>query len=62
MSSLLISVRELADLLGLSKNTVYAAAGRGEIPCRRVGRRILFSRAAIMRWLEMQDGEMLGKK
>lgn len=42
---------EVAEALGISRNGVYEAAGRGEIPHRRVGRRVLFSRAAIMDWL-----------
>lgn len=36
-----VSIPEAALLLGLSRNSVYAAAGRGELPTIRVGRRIL---------------------
>lgn len=46
-----LSVEEVAELLGLGRNTVYDAANRGEIPHRRVGRRLIFSRAAVMEWL-----------
>lgn len=42
---------QVAEFLGLSRNSVYDAAGRGEIPCRRVGRRLLFSRMALVIWL-----------
>lgn len=42
---------EVGRFLGLSRNTVYEGAGRGEIPHRRVGRRLVFSRAAIEAWL-----------
>jgi excisionase family DNA binding protein len=42
---------EVCSFLGLSRNTVYEAAGRGEIPCRRVGRRLIFSRSALVLWL-----------
>lgn len=45
---------EVAAALGLSRNGVYEAANRGEIPHRRVGRRMIFSRRAIMAWLEAQ--------
>ncbi len=46
-----LSVEEVADLLGLGRNTVYDAANRGEIPHRRVGRRLIFSRTAVLEWL-----------
>jgi excisionase family DNA binding protein len=46
-----ISADEVAALLGVDRKTVYAAAGRNAIPHRRLGRRILFSRAALTLWL-----------
>lgn len=46
-----LNVDQVAELLGLGRNTVYDAANRGEIPHRRVGRRLIFSRAAVMEWL-----------
>ena len=49
---------EVAALLKLSRNSVYQAAGRGEIPCRRVGRRFVFSRAALMSWLGAHGREV----
>ena len=49
-----LTVAQVAELLGVHRTTVADAAGRGEIPHRRVGRRLLFSRAAILRWLEGQ--------
>ncbi len=42
---------EVADMLGLDRKSVYAAARAGEIPSRRIGRRVLFPRAAILSWL-----------
>lgn len=42
---------ELATFLGVDRNTVYDYAGRGEIPHRRLGKRLLFSRSAIVSWL-----------
>lgn len=47
-----LTVHQAAKLLGLGLHTVYEAAGRGEIPHRRIGRRILFSREAILAWLK----------
>lgn len=46
----ILNAVEAADLLGVDKQTVYDYAGRGEIPHRRLGRRILFSRAALVEW------------
>jgi excisionase family DNA binding protein len=46
-----LTVEQVADLLGLGRNTVYDAANRGEIPHRRIGRRLIFSRVAVLEWL-----------
>ena len=51
MSPDILTVRGLAALLGLGRNTIYDACARNEIPHRRVGRAIRFSRAAILAWL-----------
>jgi len=47
----IISARDVATLLGLREHGVYDGATRGEIPARRVGRRVLFSRRAIVEWM-----------
>lgn len=47
-----INAAEAAELLGLDQDTVYDYAGRGEIPCRRLGRRLLFSREALLEWVK----------
>lgn len=46
-----MNAAEVAAFLGLSRNTVYGAASGGEIPCRRLGRRLIFSRRALVLWL-----------
>lgn len=46
---------ELAVFLGVDRKTVYDYAGRGEIPHRRLGKRLLFSRSAIVEWLGARD-------
>ncbi len=46
-----ITADELAALLGVDRKTVYEGAARGEIPSVRLGRRVLFARAAIDAWL-----------
>ncbi len=60
-----ITVAEALALLegALSRASLYAALKRGEIPNRRVGRRILIPRARLLAWLtgdapaEAPDGE-----
>ncbi len=42
---------EGAGFLGVDRKTVYEAAWRAELPHRWIGRRLLFSRAALLRWL-----------
>lgn len=49
--ALVYTADELAAMLGVDRKTVYEFATRGTIPCRRLGRRILFPRVAIERWL-----------
>jgi excisionase family DNA binding protein len=48
----IMTAGQVAEMLGLSLKTVYESAARGRIPCRRVGRRCLFFRPAIVAWLE----------
>lgn len=50
-----LNVDEVAELLRVGRNTVYEAANRGEIPHRRVGRRLIFSRSAVMEWLNGKE-------
>ncbi len=46
-----LSAEEVASMLGVDVKTIYDKANRGQIPCRRLGRRILFGRRAILDWL-----------
>lgn len=47
----IITAMEAAQLLGVHHTTVYEAAKRGDIPCRRIGRRYVFVRELIEQWL-----------
>ena len=47
----MLTADEVADFLRLDRKTVYDYAGRGVIPCQRIGKRLLFSRAALELWL-----------
>ena len=46
-----LTADEVADFLRLDRKTIYDYAGRGVIPSKRIGKRLLFSRAAIELWL-----------
>ena len=46
------SVPYAGKLLGLSRNTAYEAARRGEIPTIRLGRKIRVPKAALQRLLD----------
>lgn len=51
----ILTVDEVAKLLRVNKKTIYDCAARGEIPCRKIGRKIFrFSRAAVLSWLNGQ--------
>lgn len=49
------TAQDVADFLQVSKGTVYTLAANGEIPCRKVGDRYIFSPAAIARWVEQKE-------
>lgn len=49
---LTLTVEESARILGISRATAYEAVARGEIPCIRIGRRILVPIAGLNRLLE----------
>ena len=46
-----LTVAEAAVLLRVGRNQVYALAGRNEIPHRRLGKHLRFTRRALMAWL-----------
>ncbi len=47
-----LTARQVATLLGLDIKSVYEAVKKNELPHRTVGRRILFSQTAVLRWLQ----------
>ena len=47
-----ISIEEAGRRLGVSRNSAYEAAGRGEIPTIRIGRRMLVPLVAFERLLD----------
>jgi excisionase family DNA binding protein len=52
---LTITAPEAAALLGLSEKALYAGVRAGQVPARRVGRRVLFHRDTLVAWLSERD-------
>jgi len=48
---------EIRSILRIGKNTIYTWANEGKIPCKRVGRILLFSRKRFYEWLEDQENQ-----
>jgi excisionase family DNA binding protein len=51
-TSEVLDVRMAAELLTVSPDTVYDLFKRGELPGRKVGRKWLSTRNAMLRWIE----------
>jgi len=48
----LLDVRMTAALLMVSRDTVYDLFASGELPGRKVGRKWITTKAAVLRWIE----------
>ena len=48
---LTVTVEEAASLLSLGRTAAYEAIRRGEIPARRLGRRLVVPVPALLAWL-----------
>ena len=46
-----ITVDQAASLLGIGRSAAYEAARRGQLPTRRLGRRLLVPVPAFLEWL-----------
>lgn len=46
-----LDVPQVATLLGVGRNTIYTLVAKNQIPHRRLGKAIRFSRTAVMSWL-----------
>ena len=55
-----LSVREAAELIGISKPKMYELIHSNEIPSIHVGKKIVIARQALMDWLS--EGVTNGKK
>jgi excisionase family DNA binding protein len=45
-----LNVDEAAELLEISKRTIYAWIQQGRIPYRKAGRRVLFLESELLEW------------
>lgn len=59
---LTVTVTEAADLLGISKTLAYALVRRREIPCIRLGRRVVVPRRALDEMVGSLPSERRGDK
>ncbi len=50
-----MTVKELADYIGVSTDLVYKMVRLNEIPFIRVGRRFLFRKETIDNWMMVQE-------
>lgn len=46
-----ITIEEAASLLGIGRTAAYDAARRGQLPTRRLGRRLFVPVPALLDWL-----------
>lgn len=53
----LLTVKEVQNLLGLGRHTVYMWCSEKRIPHIRMGKKVMFSLPAIEKWLEQQSKE-----
>jgi excisionase family DNA binding protein len=50
----LIGIDEACELTGWLKPTIYKKSFLGEIPCSRLGKRLVFSRKELTQWMQSQ--------
>jgi excisionase family DNA binding protein len=50
-----ITVEETSALLGIGRSAAYEAARRGDIPTRRLGRRVYVPVPALLDWLGVRE-------
>lgn len=57
-----MSVKELAQYLGIGENQAYNYLLQGRIPAHRLGARWVISRAQIKNWLENASAMPVGER
>lgn len=46
------SLEEFSEVFRVSRSTAYRMATQGNIPCLRIGRRVIVSKKHLMRWID----------
>ena len=59
---LVLNAREVQQVLGLSRGSVYQGLASGEIPSIKIGRRILIPCALLERYLHGEGNEAAGSQ
>jgi excisionase family DNA binding protein len=54
---LTLSVKEAAARLGLSRNAAYSAVKNGQIPCIKIGKRLLVPKIQLAKLLQGNENE-----
>lgn len=49
---LVLEVKDIQDILGISRTTAYALVNREDFPAFRSGNRIKVSKAALFEWMK----------
>ncbi|ASK64207.1 DNA-binding protein [Virgibacillus phasianinus] len=50
-----MTVKEVADFLGVHTDTIYALVKEKQIPHLKIGTRILFTKESISLWIQDQE-------
>ena len=58
--TLVLTVEEVAQLLRVSRAFAYELVNRGDLPCLRLGRRVLVPRRALERFVDDGHHSALG--
>lgn len=53
-----LTFEEAMALLKVGRSTLYRAVARNQVPHRRVGRLVRFSRAALIAWLDSSGSRL----
>lgn len=59
LESLVMSVRDIQDALGIGRNAAYDLVNRSDFPTIKIGNRFIIPRDAFLRWLEAQTADKL---
>lgn len=55
-----LTVKEVADYLGVHTDTIYKMVKQQQIPYLKIRRRVLFSRSSIDAWMTEQENKNQG--